>query len=106
MVTAIVKKSSDQYISFKCEGHSGFNRRGKDIVCAAISILTINTANSILSLSDTVITPIENDGFLSWDFEHGIDDKASLLMDSLIIGLQSIEDTYDKRYLTLKIEEV
>lgn len=106
MITAKIKKQSNKYVSFECSGHSGFARRGKDIVCAAVSMLTINTANSISELSDTDIDPQQNDGFLSWDFNNGIDDKATLFMDSLVLGLKTIEDTYDKKYLTLMIEEV
>ena len=106
MVTATIFKNSQQYISFKCEGHSGFANHGEDIVCAAISMLTLNTANSIMELTNSLINPIEKDGYLSWEFNNGIDDKAILLMDSMVLGLKTIEDTYSKRYLTLNIKEV
>ena len=32
-------------------GHAGFDQSGRDIVCAAISILVINTINSIEELA-------------------------------------------------------
>lgn len=105
MVTAKIVKNSDKYISFSCKGHSGYADSGEDIVCSAISMLTINTANSIMALTDSEIEPQSEDGFISWKFDD-IDDKAILLMDSLLIGLKTIEDTYSKKYLTLIIEEV
>ncbi len=105
MVTATVVKNPSGYESFSCKGHAGFARAGKDIVCSAISILTINTANSIMTLTDTKISVSENNGFISWRFENGCDTKADLLMDSLLIGLRSLEEEY-KKYLTLEIKEV
>ncbi len=105
MVTATVVKNSSGYVSFKCSGHAGFMKRGKDVVCAAISMLTINTANSIMTLTDTKISVDENDGFITWKFEEEPCEKATLLMDSMIIGLRSVEEDY-KGYLTLRIEEV
>ncbi|MCR5830657.1 MAG: ribosomal-processing cysteine protease Prp [Lachnospiraceae bacterium] len=105
MVTATVVKDPSGYVSFECSGHAGFLKKGKDIVCAAISALTINTANSIMTLTDTKINVNENDGFLSWTFDGPVDESATLLMDSLMIGLRSVEEEY-KNYLTLRVEEV
>ncbi|MCR5674390.1 MAG: ribosomal-processing cysteine protease Prp, partial [Lachnospiraceae bacterium] len=34
---------------FEVEDHSGFAEKGSDIVCAALSVLTINTVNGILA---------------------------------------------------------
>ena len=104
MVTAKVVKDSSGYVSFKCSGHAGFMKKGRDIVCSAISMLTINTANSIMTLTDTKITVDENDGFISWTFDDGCGRYASLLMDSMILGLRSLNEEYGK-YLTV-IEEV
>ena len=105
MVTATVVKDSSGYLSFSCKGHAGFLPKGKDIVCSAISALTINAANSIMTLTDTPIKVDENDGCLSWKFEKTPDDKATLLMDSMIMGLRSVSEEY-KDYLTLRVEEV
>ena len=106
MVTATVIKDSSGYVSFECKGHAGYMRKGKDIVCSAISMLTINAANSIMTLTDTKINVNENDGFLSWTFGSAPDERAALLMDSLILGLKSIEEEYDNKYLKLEIKEV
>ena len=106
MVTATVVKNKNEYVSFKCLGHAGFALKGKDIVCSAISVLTINCANSIMSLTETEIDVSEEDGFISWKFIGSVDKHAVLLMDSLLIGLRSIINEYGNKYLTLKVEEV
>ena len=105
MVTATVVKSPKGYVSFTCKGHAGFMKKGKDIVCSAISTLTINAANSIMTLTDSKISVDENDGFLSWEFEDVPTGDATLLMDSLLIGLRSVEEEYG-RFLKIEIKEV
>ena len=105
MVTATVVKDPGGYVSFTVSGHAGFMKKGKDIVCSAISALTINAANSIMTLTDSKISVSENDGFLSWTFDGAVDDAATLLMDSLVIGLRSVEEEY-RNYLVLRVEEV
>ena len=105
LVTATIVKDPSGYVAFECTGHAGFARKGKDIVCSAISTLTINTANSIMTLTDTKINVGENDGFLSWTFENACDERSTLLMDSLLIGLRSVEEEYGK-YLKVEIKEV
>ena len=105
MVNVRVLKNSNGYVSFECSGHAGYMRKGKDIVCAAISMLTINTANSIMTLTDAKISVNENDGFISWKFEGDSGHDADLLMDSMLMGLRSVEEEY-KKYLTLSVEEV
>ena len=105
LVTAKIVKDSSGYVSFTSKGHAGYRKKGKDIVCAAISVLTINTANSIMGLTDSKIDVKYDDGFISWKFEGPCDEKASLLMDAMVMGLKSIEEDYDDKYLTVLIEE-
>ena len=48
MITiSIYKNAEGIYNGFKVLGHAGFDDKGKDIVCAAVSVLVINTINSI-----------------------------------------------------------
>ena len=46
MTTCRIVKETEQ-ASIEVKGHAGYAKRGEDIVCAAISVLTINTINSI-----------------------------------------------------------
>lgn len=40
------------YKGFELSGHAGYAKNGADIVCAAISMLTTNTINSIETFTD------------------------------------------------------
>ena len=43
----IYKNQEEEYVGFQCKGHAGYDESGQDIVCAAVSILVLNTVNSI-----------------------------------------------------------
>ena len=47
----IYKSDNDIYEGFTCKGHAGYAVSGKDIICASISILVINTINSLEELA-------------------------------------------------------
>ena len=109
MTTVIFRKTRQgEYRGLKCSGHAGYARQGSDIVCAALSVLVINTLNSLEELCRIAIKPDtdEESGFIACDFPEGMDEKAVLLLDSLALGCVSIEKQYGKKYCKVKFEEV
>ena len=48
----------------------------------------------------------ESDGFVSFSFVKPVTKEGTLLMDSLVLGLTEIENSYSKRYLKVKVREV
>lgn len=104
----IYKSNNSNYKRFICEGHSGFAEAGSDIVCASISILVINTINSLEALSNErlEIDSDEHTGFIDCRFPDNINSGSKLLVDAMILGLQTIEEQYGSKYLSLKIKEV
>lgn len=105
MITARVIKKQGRYESFTCSGHAEYDDMGKDIVCSAVSILTINTANAIEKLTENKLKGSDVD-HLSWQFVNIPDEKAELLMDTMLLGLKEIEKNYGNEYLKVLIEEV
>lgn len=108
MITITIRKTSTDYLGFGCIGHAGWNRRGKDIVCAAASILVINTVNSLQELADTPLHVVTNEsaGLLDCRIKDIPNEKSNLLIDAMVLGLLGIEKEYGKKYITLKFEEV
>ena len=109
MTTVIIKKTVDgEYKGFTCMGHSGFARRGKDIVCASVSALVINAINSMEELTgeDMDITTNEDTGFIDCRFKNPLSDRGELLLNSMILGLSQVAEQYGGKYLILKFEEV
>ena len=106
MITVTVSKKNNSYISFVSEGHAGYAEEGQDIICAAVSALVINTVNSLEQLTKDSIKAKEKDGFVSFSFVKPVTKEGTLLMDSLVLGLTEIENSYSKRYLKVKVREV
>ena len=48
----VYKTMRHEYAGFDMSGHAGYDDIGKDIVCAAVSVLVINTLNSIERFTD------------------------------------------------------
>ena len=67
----IYKNEKHQCVGFKAHGHAGFSEEGQDIVCAAVSVLTINTLNAIEKFADdrTSLVSDESKGSLTIDLK-------------------------------------
>ena len=105
MTTITITKSSDgSYKSIECSGHAGFAQYGEDIVCAAISVLTINTINSVEKFTDDEIVVDQNEdkGILKLEFEGVPSEEADLLLQSFELGVTSIYEQYGKKFLNIK----
>ena len=105
----IFKDSSDMYRGFSLVGHAGYTESGNDIVCAAVSMLSTNTVNSIDELTEDKISchVDEDTGLLSMSFNGKIiSNESKLLVDSLIIGLESVRESYGDTYIKISYKEV
>ncbi len=108
MIEVVFYKTKEkEYRGFNCLGHAGYAASGEDIVCAAVSALVINTVNSIRNFTDEKIRLVTNEeeGLIQLMFEEAPGHDASLLMNSLYLGLSSIQDG-NKEYIHMIFEEV
>ena len=109
MTTVRIWKNRDNIITaFELYGHAKYARLGKDIVCAAISILATNTINSIEELTEdkTNVASDEKSGMIRCVFNNTPSDKSILLVDSMIIGLKQIQKEYGNKFIEIIFEEV
>lgn len=74
-------------------GHSGYEERGKDIVCASVSSIVITTINGIIE--------IDNDAIDYSDLDNKIiiriikdNDIVNKLINNMILLLESLEKDY------------
>ena len=40
----VYKDKNNHYTGFRCDGHAEYAEPGEDIVCSAVSVLTLNTS--------------------------------------------------------------
>ena len=109
MTNVLIRRArSGEYLGFSCSGHTGFADRGEDIVCAAVSVLVINTVNSLELLAGERFhtTVNEEEGLIDCRFVPPINEKSRLLLDSMVLGLQEIRKQYGTTYIDLIFEEV
>lgn len=83
---------------FRISGHAGFAGTGYDIICSAVSALSINAVNSIEQFTDDRFEFNTNDGLLELHMES-VSDSSQLLLDSLSLGIQGIADMYGNEYV-------
>lgn len=93
---------------FTCEGHAGYAEAGSDIVCAAVSMLVINTINSIEHFTEQAFSceQEEETGTIRFRLSEAPTKDTALLLDSMIFGLKEVEKQYHRKYLKLHFKEV
>ena len=106
MITITVFKHQDQYCGFRSCGHAGYAKEGSDIICAAVSVLTVNAINSIDTLTEDAFDVRQDEGYLELILEGTCSKETSLLLDSLVLGLESIQESYGKKYIKIATKEV
>lgn len=94
-----------RYIGFAAAGHADYADSGKDIICAAVSALVINTVNSIENLTEArSLTKGDCRGHIYLRvFDQ--DESTELLMKSLRQGLIDIYKEYGDEYIRIFFKE-
>ncbi|MGN0389212.1 MAG: ribosomal-processing cysteine protease Prp [Wujia sp.] len=107
MIQAVFYKDSEQYRGFSVSGHAGYEKKGRDIICASVSTLVINTVNAIETLTaNTGVCEQDGSGCIRFKFSSDCDEKGQLLIQALDMGLTNISKEYGKKYLQVHYKEV
>lgn len=108
MITITVNRSQDDLIeSFTISGHAEFAKRGQDIVCAGVSAVSVGCINAVEMLTSVeMYVELREDGYLHCEVPTDLSketmDKVQLLLEGMLVSLQTIELEYGK-YVKIKI---
>ena len=104
----IQKTCKDAWKGFSLEGHADAAESGRDVICAAVSMLVLNTVNSVERFTEDAFRcdAAQDGGYLEFIFTGEVSDASALLLDSMEAGLQDVEKQYGKRYINIRYEEV
>ena len=104
----IFRNFENECVGFEVFDHAEYADEGSDIVCAAISILTINTMNAIEQFTDVDFTQEVDEEACSIRFIVDRSTKeTALLLETMVLGLQTLEDDNNyTEYIDLIFEEV
>lgn len=80
------------------DGHAGYEEPGKDIVCAAVSVLAQNRIESIKDLTNDSIEYRVVPGHIEINYKN-LSDNGKMLIDSFFIGICKISDSYGTEYV-------
>lgn len=102
----IYKNKFNQIISFSTLNHA------KDkIICSAISMIVLNTINSIeyFTSQKFIVDIQEKDAYIHFELtdlnQNKVNDDCNLLLNSLLLGLESIKNEY-KNQISIEFKEV
>lgn len=101
MIKVTVCRNKEGCISkVSLSGHAGFAEEGSDIVCAAVSMLVLNTVNAIEEFTDTGFRCEADEGMGGFleisfsDISEDADHDACLLLKCMAKGLLDLEQEY------------
>ena len=93
MIKVMIKKSEKTIDSITISGHSGYDKSGKDIVCASVSSIAITTVNAMLRIDAKCLTYEENEGLLKIEFVKHTK-TIDLLIENMLELFQELEQDY------------
>ncbi|WP_088103679.1 ribosomal-processing cysteine protease Prp [Halalkalibacter urbisdiaboli] len=101
MITVSVERNqSNDIVSFTMSGHADSGPHGHDLVCAGASAVSFGSINAIAALCgvELDIEMEDEGGFLRCSvprgLESGIYEKVQLLLEGMIVALQSMAEEY------------
>ena len=104
MIKAVFYKNNNGFSGYEISGHSGYAKRGKDIVCASVSSLAIHTTNILDEECSNVTIQQNNDrGQIIVDLKTS-SSLSDMLIRHLILTLKEIQNEYSG-YLLVEVKE-
>ena len=104
MINVSIYKNAENLITgFRIAGHADFSEYGSDVFCSAVSAVVINTINSIENFTSDrfSLDEDEKDGYIEFHLVSSMSNNSNLLLSSLALGLQGIEEEYTRKYIKL-----
>lgn len=109
MIDVLIYQTPDgDYTGFQMKGHAEYADYGKDIVCAAVSALVINTINSVAEFTEDIFeNTVDSDrDLVSFAVtSRPVSESSKLLLQSLVLGLSGIESEYGKKHIKIHFEK-
>ena len=88
-------------MELKIEGHAGHGKKGKDIVCSAISTLFYTLGENLWQSADMleeefIFKDEDGDGYLSCSPKKEYETNIALIFRTILIGMEMVAQQYPK----------
>lgn len=91
-VEYIENSSNIEYI--KIAGHANYDDYGKDIVCSAVSAISIGALNALKNIENYAIT--QKEGLIIIENKNKSSYDDNIVLNTMLIQLKTIEQSYPK----------
>lgn len=109
MIQIKIRKSEERIQGIRISGHAQSAEHGRDIVCAAVSVLAQTILLGVIDQIGREIPYEMSSGHLAFDLPKGLSGEEEIrtdaLMRTLYVGLKNLSESY-KNYIKLTTEEV
>ncbi len=108
MIEVKIQRAPDGLVEhFEATGHAGFARKGKDIVCSAVTAVlftAVGYAESVYNPEEKaeLVSYKESDGHLVWncpELDSEQREQLKPVFDAMVLGLHQIRENTGNRYL-------
>ena len=99
MTRCVLYTRDDRVLGFLCAGHAAYADAGRDIVCAAVSVLTETCVNALERVAGVRPVVRTGPGFLAARLPEGVDNQdANTLLRGMTEGLRDIQAQYPDHF--------
>lgn len=105
MKLIVHQDEGERITGFSLSGHAGYGEDGSDIVCAAISALSISAANGLEHFMHQPPLTKEDDGVLECTLQAADAqelEQAQWILKTMVLGLEEIQRSYGKKHLKIE----
>lgn len=101
MINVVISKGALGINAVEINGHSGYAKSGKDIVCSAVSAITQTALLGLIEVSTQKVGFTKNDeaGYLKFSvpqYESEIENiKQQTVLETMVAGLRDIQKGYN-----------
>ncbi|MDD4722136.1 MAG: ribosomal-processing cysteine protease Prp [Acidaminococcaceae bacterium] len=98
MIRIDMEKNLNGFIvGYTVNGHAGFAPEGQDIICSAVSTLTMVAINGLEEHLHREVSYEISDGHMQVELKQTPDDLSQAILATMEIGLKDLAEQYPKR---------
>ena len=99
MITICLSKDQNQkLLGFTVSGHAGYEEKGTDIVCAAVTTAAMTAVNGLTDVANISLEPEVREGYLACTLPKNLTKAqrhdADLLLESMVLSMQNFAQQY------------
>ena len=96
MIKVKIENNKTKIISLEVSGHSNYEEKGKDIVCAGVSAIVVGGVNALANESKKAIDYECKDGYVRVFVKDIDNDNIQKILEVITTQLYTIEESYPK----------